>query len=142
MKEPCFTSNYTRALRLAVKGDRRSLTDQLRAGVPLTSADMGMLAAFIEGRFRPKTTNPAHRPRMTFYDLRASPNPLHKAVIHYWREAEVLTRMGRAYGRLGPLNDELAAHYGVDPEALRSTRERHRKLNPHYRAANDRRKVG
>lgn len=140
MSDPDFSTNYTRALRRAVKGDRRDLARSLRAGVSLTRADMAMLADYIEGKFRPKGLKPAHRPRLTYLDLITSDKPMHKAIVHYWEKAGKLTSTGKAYGNLAALNDAVASFYGVEANALKSARERHRKLNPHYTSSKDRRK--
>lgn len=131
MTMPDLRSNYSRALRAAYDDkDRRLLTKMLRMGIRLYPADMSMLANFIEGRFRPLSIKPPHRPKLTIRDLCHSEEPLHMAIITYWGEAEVLRRAGEAYGKLSPLNDDIAARHGITPESLRRGRERHRAINP------------
>lgn len=120
MTVPDFRTNYTRALRLAATGDRRQLVEMLKSGVPLHRADMTMLAALLQGQFRPRKAG--GRPEQTAIGLFFSDRPMHRAVVAMWLE--------RAYGTAQA--KAVADRFDVDPESLNRTfrRLRARFANP------------
>lgn len=130
MTVPEFTvyGNYRRALIAAANHDRRQLVKQLRSGVPLSRADMEMLADYIERRLRPLSTKPAHRPRRTARDFAYSDDPRDVATRVYWERERELRASGNAYGKLGALSDEIAAEFQIDPAAFPSIRTKRRRF--------------